>query len=67
MGRRQAGRAAAAACRNLPTVLLARTAMCRGVSFMAADYGSHGQAPIYEPFETARAELAASLAELEVK
>lgn len=59
--------AAAAACRNMPTVLLARTVKGRGVSFMEGDYGWHGKAPNDEQFEKARAELAARIAELEGK
>ena len=59
--------AAAAACRDMPTVLLARTVKGRGVSFMEGDYGWHGKAPNDEQFEKARAELAARIAELEGK
>ena len=59
--------AAAAACKGMPTVLLARTVKGRGVSFMEGDYGWHGKAPNDEQFEKARAELAARIAELEGK
>ena len=59
--------AASAACKDRPTVLLARTVKGRGVSFMEGDYGWHGKAPNDEQFEKARAELAARIAELEGK
>ncbi|MBC5734695.1 transketolase [Flavonifractor sp. DFI.6.63] len=59
--------AAAAACREKPTVLLARTVKGKGVSFMENDAGWHGKAPNDEQYEKAHAELAATLAELEGK
>ena len=57
--------AAAASCKEKPTVLLAKTVKGRGVSFMEGDYGWHGKAPNAEQYEKARAELAARVAELE--
>ena len=59
--------AAAAACREKPTVLLSRTVKGKGVSFMENDAGWHGKAPNDEQYEKAHAELAATLAELEGK
>lgn len=50
-----------------PTVLLAKTVKGKGVSFMENDAGWHGKAPNAEQYETARAELAAALAEKEGK
>ena len=58
---------AAAACKDKPTVLLAKTVKGKGVSFMEGDYGWHGKAPNDEQYEKAHAELAAALAELEGK
>ena len=63
----EAAFAAAAACKDKPTVLLARTIKGKGVSFMEGDYGWHGKAPNDEQYEKAHAELAAALAELEGK
>lgn len=57
----------AAACKGLPTMILARTVKGKGVSFMENDAGWHGKAPNDEQYEQARAELAAHLAELEGK
>ncbi|WP_297200829.1 transketolase [uncultured Flavonifractor sp.] len=59
--------AAAAACKDKPTVLLAKTIKGKGVSFMEGDYGWHGKAPNDEQYEKAHAELVAALAELEGK
>lgn len=50
-----------------PTVLLAKTVKGKGVSFMENEAGWHGKAPNAEQYETARAELAAALAEKEGK
>ena len=63
----EAAFAAAAACQDKPTVLLARTIKGKGVSFMEGDYGWHGKAPNDEQYEKAHAELIAALAELEGK
>ena len=57
--------AAAAACREKPTVLLARTVKGKGVSFMENDAGWHGKAPNDEQYAQAKAELEAKLNELE--
>ena len=57
----------AAGVKGQPTVLLARTVKGKGVSFMENNAGWHGKAPNAEQYETARAELAAALAELEVQ
>ena len=54
--------AAAAACKGMPTVLLARTVKGRGVSFMEGDYGWHGKAPNDEQYAAAHQELTAALA-----
>ena len=50
-----------------PTVILAKTVKGKGVSFMENDAGWHGKAPNAEQYEKARGELAAALAEKEVK
>ena len=57
----------AAACKGMPTVILARTVKGKGVSFMENQAGWHGKAPNDEQYEKAHAELAARLAELEGK
>ena len=54
--------AAAAACKGMPTVLLARTVKGRGVSFMEGDYGWHGKAPNDEQYAAAHQELVDALA-----
>lgn len=59
--------AAAAACREKPTVLLARTVKGKGVSFMENEAGWHGKAPNAEQYERAVAELDAAIARLEVE
>ena len=59
--------AAAAACREKPTVLLARTVKGKGVSFMENDPGWHGKAPNAEQYEQAMAELNAAVEKLEVE
>ena len=56
---------AAAACKDKPTVLLAKTVKGKGVSFMENDAGWHGKAPNDEQMEQARAELTARIKELE--
>lgn len=48
-----------------PTVILARTVKGKGVSFMENDPGWHGKAPNEEQYKQARAELEATLAQLE--
>lgn len=55
----------AAACKDKPTVLLARTTKGKGVSYMENNADWHGKAPNDEQFETAMSELNAKLAELE--
>lgn len=50
-----------------PTVILAKTVKGKGVSFMENDAGWHGKAPNGEQYEQARAELDATVAELEGK
>ena len=57
----------ARAVKGQPTVLLARTVKGRGVSFMENNAGWHGKAPNAEPYEQAKAELSAQIAELEVQ
>ena len=57
----------AAACKGMPTVILARTVKGKGVSFMENQAGWHGKAPNDEQYEKAHAELVARLAELEGK
>ena len=59
--------AQASAFTGAPTVLLAKTVKGKGVSFMENEAGWHGKAPNAEQYETARAELAAALAEKEGK
>ena len=49
--------AAAAACREKPTVLLARTVKGKGVSFMENQVGWHGKAPNEEQRQQALKEL----------
>ena len=55
----------AAACKGMPTVILARTVKGKGVSFMENQAGWHGKAPNDEQYAQARAELTARLAQLE--
>ncbi len=50
-----------------PTVILAKTAKGKGVSFMEDNAGWHGKAPNAEQYEQAKAELEAIVAELEGK
>jgi len=57
----------ASAFAGAPTALLAKTIKGKGVSFMENEAGWHGKAPNAEQYETARAELAAALAEKEGK
>ncbi|MCI8414503.1 MAG: transketolase [Ruminiclostridium sp.] len=59
--------AQASAFAGAPTALLAKTIKGKGVSFMENEAGWHGKAPNAEQYETARAELAAALAEKEGK
>lgn len=56
---------AAAACKDKPTVILAKTVKGKGVSFMENDAGWHGKAPNDEQYEKAKAELEATLKDLE--
>lgn len=53
--------------KDKPTVILAATVKGKGVSFMEDQAGWHGKAPNDEQFETAKAELEATIAELEGK
>ena len=55
----------AAACKDKPTVILARTIKGKGVSYMENNAGWHGKAPNDEQYEIAKAELERALAELE--
>ena len=48
---------AAAACKDKPTVLLAKTVKGKGVSFMENNYGWHGKAPNDEQYAQAHGEL----------
>ncbi|MEA4965894.1 MAG: transketolase [Oscillospiraceae bacterium] len=48
-----------------PTVILAKTIKGKGVSFMENNAGWHGKAPNAEQFAQAKAELEATIAELE--
>ena len=57
---------AARACKDKPTVILAKTVKGKGVSFMENQAGWHGKAPNGEQYETAKAELDAALAATEV-
>ncbi len=57
--------AAAKAETEKPSVILAKTIKGRGVSFMEHNAGWHGKAPNAEQYETARAELLATLAQWE--
>lgn len=57
----------AEACKGKPTVLLAKTVKGKGVSFMENNFGWHGKAPNDEQYEQAKAEVEATLAELEGK
>lgn len=57
----------AAAKKGMPTVILAKTVKGRGVSFMENNFGWHGKAPDDAQYADAKAELEATLAELEGK
>ena len=54
---------AAAACKDKPTVLLAKTVKGKGVSFMEGNYGWHGKAPNDEQYAQAHGELLQGLME----
>ena len=54
---------AAAACKDKPTVLLAKTVKGKGVSFMENNYGWHGKAPNDEQYAQAHGELLQGLME----
>ena len=54
---------AAAACKDKPTVLLAKTVKGKGVSFMENNFGWHGKAPNDEQYAQARGELLQGLME----
>lgn len=56
---------AAEACKGKPTMILAKTVKGKGVSFMENNAGWHGKAPNDEQYETAKAELEATLKGLE--
>ena len=60
-----AAKGLAAACKDKPTVILARTIKGKGVSYMENNAGWHGKAPNDEQYEIAKAELERALAELE--
>ena len=55
----------AAATKGQPTMILAHTVKCKGVSFMENNAGWHGKAPNDEQFAQAKAELEAAIKELE--
>ncbi len=55
----------AAALKDAPTVILAKTVKGKGVSFMENDPGWHGKAPNDEQYARAKAELEAALNALE--
>lgn len=55
----------AATVKGQPTVVLAKTIKGKGVSFMENNAGWHGKAPNDEQMEQARAELEATIRELE--
>lgn len=57
--------AAAKACTDKPTVLLAKTVKGKGVDFMENNAGWHGKAPGDEDFAKAKAQLDAAIAALE--
>ena len=59
--------AAARAEMERPSVILAITVMCMGVSFMDNEAGWHGKSPNAEQYERAVAELDAATARLEVE
>lgn len=61
------GFAQAEACKDKPTMLLAKTVKGKGVSFMENQAGWHGKAPNDEQYAQAKAEVEAKLAELEGK
>jgi transketolase len=56
---------AAKEAKGQPTVILAQTHKGRGVSFMEENAGWHGKAPNDEQYAQAKAELEATLAQLE--
>ncbi len=55
----------AAACKGMPTVILAATVKGKGVSFMENNAGWHGTAPNAEQYAIAHAELEAAIQKLE--
>ena len=55
----------AAACKGMPTVILAQTVKGKGVSFMENNASWHGSAPNAEQYAVARAELDAVIEKLE--
>ena len=55
----------AAATKGQPTVILAKTVMGKGISFMENDAGWHGKAPNDQQLEQAVSELKAKIKELE--
>lgn len=57
--------AEAESIKGKPTMILAKTVKGKGVSFMENDAGWHGKAPNDEQYAQARAELEATLKELE--
>jgi transketolase len=59
--------AQAQAVQGQPAVILAATVKGKGVSFMENNPGWHGKAPNAEQYAQAKAELEATLAELEVR
>ena len=63
----RAALAAAKAEKDRPSVILAKTVMGKGVSFMENDPGWHGKAPNAEQYEQAMAELNAAVEKLEVE
>jgi len=62
-GELEAAFAAAAECKDRPTVILMKTIKGKGVSFMENEAGWHGKAPNDEQYETAVAELKAAIGE----
>ncbi len=63
----RAALAAAKAEKDRPSVILAKTAKGKGVSFMENDPGWHGKAPNAEQYEQAMTELNAAVEKLEVE
>lgn len=57
----------AAACKGMPTVIIAKTVKGKGVSYMEDNFKWHGTAPNKDEYLVARAELEAHIAELEAK